>query len=124
MQRVRVANRSRDTVLGDRVGVADRWWLRLRGLLGRRELARGEGLLLRPCRAVHMSGVAFALDVGFLDRGGRVVAIYPGLAPGRRTRWHRDAREALELPAGTFAATGTAEGDLLETTPSTAGATA
>jgi uncharacterized protein len=123
MKVVRVANLSRGTVLGWRVGVADRWWLRLRGLLGRSGLGEGEGLLLSPCRAVHMAGMAFALDVGFLDAQGRLLALYAGLGPGRRTRWHREAHQALELPAGTFAATATDLGDLLETTPCTVGAT-
>ncbi len=116
MRSVRVANRTRGVVLGTSVAVADRWWLRLRGLLGRRELARGEGLLLSPCKAIHMAGMAFPLDVGFLDAEGRLVAIYETLPPAASTRWHRRARQALELPAGTFAATGTGVGDLLETT--------
>ena len=36
------------------------------------------------------------------------------VAPGGRTRWHRDAGSALELPAGTLAATGTLAGDMIE----------
>lgn len=110
MRLVRVANR-RGPVLGDRVGVADRWWPRFRGLLGRPSLGPGEGLLLEPCRAVHMLGMRFALDVAFLDRDGIVVAAYPNLRPGARTGWHRGAARALELPAGTLAASGTCEGD-------------
>jgi uncharacterized membrane protein (UPF0127 family) len=123
MRRVRVVNRSRGAILGDRVAVADRWWPRFRGLLGRDCLPAGEGLLLTPCRSIHMLGMRFPLDAAFLDASGRVVALYPGLAPGRATRWHRGAQAALELPAGTLAATGTGEGDLLETTPSALGAT-
>jgi uncharacterized membrane protein (UPF0127 family) len=116
MRSVRVANRTRGVVLGTRVAVADRWWLRLRGLLGRTELGQGEGLLLRPCKAIHMAGMAFPLDVGFLDAEGRLIAMYPDLPPRGRTRWHLGARQALELPAGTFAATGSDLGDVLETT--------
>jgi uncharacterized protein len=111
---VRAVNRARGRLLGARIGVADRWWLRLRGLGGRAGLAPGEGLLLRPCRAVHMMGMKFPLDVAFLDAGNRVVARYPGLRPGARTRWHRAARDVLELPAGTLDETGTVEGDLVE----------
>ena len=123
MRAVRVANRTRGILLGTSVAVADRWWLRLRGLLGRPPLARGEGLLLRPCKAVHMAGMAFPLDVGFLDADGRLIAMYQALPPRARTRWHRRARQALELPAGTFAATGTGIGDVLETTSSPLGTT-
>jgi uncharacterized protein len=110
---VRAVNRTRDCVLGERVGMADRWWLRARGLLGRRTLEAGEGLLLRPCRAVHMLGMAFPLDVAFLDPGGAVVALYHDLRPGARTRWHRQALDALELPAGRLTASGTVEGDFI-----------
>jgi uncharacterized protein len=110
MRTVRAANQH-GRVLGERIAIADRWWCRLRGLLGRPGLDPGEGLLLRPCRAVHMLGMRFPLDVAFLDRSGTVVAAYPNLPPGGRTSWHRQADGALELPAGTLAASGTREGD-------------
>ena len=112
MKRVRVANATRGSVLGGEVAVADRWWLRLRGLLGRPPLAPGEGLLLDPCRAVHMLGMRYPLDVAFVDERSTVVALYHGLAPRARTGWH-PARYALELPAGTLQSTGTAPGDTL-----------
>lgn len=114
MRLVRAVNAARGRVLGSRIGVADWWWLRLRGLSGRADLAPGEGLLLKPCRAVHMMGMKFPLDVAFLDAGNRVIARYERLSPGARTRWHSAARAALELPAGTLQETGTMEGDLVE----------
>ncbi len=118
---MRVRNIDRDTVLGAQVSVADTWWPRLRGLLGRRSLEPGEGLLLSPCRSIHMYGMKFDLDVVFVARDGRVVGLYERLAPGRRTRWHREALHALELPAGTVAASGTRRGDRIAW--QTAGAT-
>ena len=111
MRLVEARNADRGTNLGARVELADRWWLRLRGLSGKRALAEGEGLLLDPCRAVHMFGMQFPIDVAFLTRDGLVVAVYPSLAPGARTQYHRAARSALELPAGTLEATGTVPGD-------------
>ncbi len=113
MKYVRAENSVRGTVLGTRIGMADRWWQRLAGLLGKERLAPGEGLWLRPCRAVHMFGMSQPLDVAFLDRSGRVVAAYRELQPGRRTSYHGQARDALELPPGVLAATGTIEGDTI-----------
>jgi uncharacterized protein len=110
---LRAANPARGSVLGTRIGLADRWWLRFRGLMGRDALPAGEGLILRPCRAVHMRGMAFPLDVAFLDRSGAVVAAYHSIPPGARTRWHKAARDALELPAGTLTASRTAVGDTI-----------
>lgn len=108
---VRVWNRTRERELGSRVGVADGVWTRLRGLIGRGPLRPGMGLLIDPCRAVHMHGMRYALDVAFLSRQDDVVAVYPDLPPGARTPWHKPARRALELPAGTLAVTGTTVGD-------------
>lgn len=118
MTELRVVNRTRGSTLGDRVALADRWWLRMRGLLGRPPIAEGEGMLLAPCTAVHMRGMRYPLDVAILAADGRVVAVYAGLGPGERTRWrHPGARCTLELPAGTLRRTGTAEGDVLAWSP-------
>jgi uncharacterized membrane protein (UPF0127 family) len=110
---MRVRNVARGTVVATRLAVAERWWQRLRGLLGRRALDDGEALLLAPCRGVHMLGMRFAIDVAFVTRDGKVVAVYPALAPGTRTRMHRDAWGALELAAGALATSGTVIGDRL-----------
>jgi len=108
-----VHNQDRGQTLGERIRVADRWWSRARGLLGR-TLGEGEGLLIRPCRAVHMFGMSYPIDVAFLDGGSQVVATYADLRPGRMTRFHRSAETALELPAGQLARTGTRVGDRLK----------
>jgi uncharacterized membrane protein (UPF0127 family) len=110
---LRAENPARRSSLGTRIALADRWWRRLRGLIGRSELKAGEGLVLRPCRAVHMAWMSFPIDVAFLDRGGVVVATYHALAPGARTRWHSTAADALELPSGTLTRTGTVNGDTI-----------
>jgi len=110
---LRVRNTDRGTILGERVERADTWWSRFRGLLGRPTLQEGEGLLLRPCRGIHMIGMRYPIDVVFIDQGGKVVATYNGLVPGRVTRIHRQAAAAIELTTGTLARTGTVTGDLL-----------
>jgi uncharacterized membrane protein (UPF0127 family) len=117
MRAICVRNLTRACVLGSQVSVADHWWQRLRGLLGRPPLSPDEGLLLVPCRSVHMFGMSYPLDVAFVDPRGTVVAAYHRLAPGRRSRWHRSAAYAVELPGGTLAATGTREGDTLASGP-------
>ena len=113
-------NLDRGALLADRVEVADRWWSRARGLLGRK-LRDGDGLLIRPCRAVHMLGMTYPIDVLFLDADHRVVAMYPGLRPARVTGYHQGAAMALELPAGVVERTGTRVGDRLSTTTLTNG---
>jgi len=110
---VDVRNETRDRRLGGRVGLADGFWTRLRGLLGRPPLEAGSGLLITPSRGVHTWGMRYPLDVLLLDGARRVVAAYRGLGPWRSTSLHREARHALELPAGTIDRTGTLEGDVV-----------
>ena len=117
MKFVRITNPTRGTELGTHIRLAEWWWQRLRGLLGRPPLQPGEGLLLTPCRAIHMAGMKYPLDVAFLDRKCAVVALYFGIAPGKRTRWHASAHSALELPSGILETTGTQVGDTLRCTP-------
>jgi len=97
--------------LAERAGLADRFWNRALGLLARRPLAEGEGLLLGPCKAIHTWGMRYPIDVAFLDRAGRVVASYPGVRPNRRTSWHSSAEWALELPAGALSRAAVTVGD-------------
>jgi uncharacterized protein len=117
MRLVRVVNTRQDRELGGRIGLADTWLARLRGMIGRPAPGWGEGLLLTPCRSVHMYGMRFSLDVAFLDARGAVVAVYHLLSPGSRTRRHREAVHALELPAGTLGTSGTVVGDVLVWSP-------
>jgi uncharacterized membrane protein (UPF0127 family) len=111
VRRVRVVNTTRGRELGDRVILADWVWPRLRGLIARPRIQSGEGLMIVPCRGVHMYLMTYPIDVALMSREGAVVALYRDLAPGARTRWHSDAHYALELPAGTLSGTGTAPGD-------------
>jgi uncharacterized protein len=115
---VALENRTRGEVLGTGIGVADNYWTRLRGLLGRKGLAPGEGLLIVPSRGVHMFGMRFPLDVLLLDEGRTVRKVYQNLEPGQNTGMHRGIRYALELPVGVIEATQTQEGDELSWTTS------
>lgn len=110
MKRIAVHRAETSGTIADRVGVADSFWLRARGLLGRPRLEHDEGLLIHPCRAVHTLGMRYPIDVAFLDERGIVVATYPGLLPNRRTSWHSAATYALELMAGTLERTATSTG--------------
>jgi uncharacterized membrane protein (UPF0127 family) len=85
---------------------------RMRGLLGRSGLPPGEGILLRPAGSVHTAFMRFAIDVVFLDRELRVLAIEADVSPWR-TRARRGAKAVLELAAGEAARVRLAVGDRL-----------
>jgi uncharacterized membrane protein (UPF0127 family) len=71
----------------------------MRGLLGRRGLVSGEGLLLRPASSVHTFFMRFAIDVVFLAADGEVLKI-ASRVPAWRAVACKGAAAVLELPAG------------------------
>lgn len=116
---LRVSNPARRSVLGDRIGVADSTLTRFVGLMGRRSLAPGHGLLISPSNGVHTFWMRFSIDALFLDREHRVLSVYGNLRPFRVTALNWKASTVLELPAGTIAATSTQVGDVLQFDPVT-----
>ena len=92
--------------------LADRPLRRMRGLLGRKSIAAGEGMLLRPAPAIHTAFMRFAIDVVFLDFENNVTSIVDDLQPWR-TAGNRSAYAALELAPGEAKRHGLELGDQL-----------
>src|SRR4051794_39854542 len=67
--------------------------------LGLRRDPPGHALLIPRCRSVHTFGMHFALDLVWLDGGGRAVRIDRDVRPCR-VRGCRRAAAVLEAPAG------------------------
>jgi len=93
--------------------LADRPLRRMRGLLGKRGLPAGEGLLLSPAPAIHTAFMRFPIDALFLDRDLRVLHIVEQLPPWRMASKSR-AHAVLELCAGESARCKVEVGDRLE----------
>jgi uncharacterized protein len=100
-------------VLGNRIRIAGTSLRRLIGLLDKRSLEPGTGLLIIPSQAIHTVAMRFAIDVVFVDRHWRVIHLRPTMVPFRMTGLHWKARCVLELPSGMIAQTSTVIGDQL-----------
>lgn len=100
------------SIVCERCVLADTALVRMRGLLGRRRLPDGEGILLRPASSVHMAFMRFAIDAVFLDKELRVLKIASGLRPWRAAG-SRGAKSVLEIAAGEAERRGVSVGDRL-----------
>jgi len=89
----------RGQVVCERCDVADHVISRVRGLLGRRGLPRGQGLLIKPTWSVHTWFMRFPIDVVFLDRDLSVLKVRNKMRPWRMAARFR-AHSVLELAAG------------------------
>src|SRR5258708_14674743 len=116
---IRAVNLTRGTVLCERLEDAGGLGGQSRGLLGRDRLEPSTGMLFEtgrytPMMWMHMFFMRFAIDIVFLDRGGKVLKINRNLKPWRVSSIVFGAGIALELPAGAAAASATERGDQIK----------
>lgn len=101
-RRVEVRNQTRGTSLGTEISQADTAMTRLFGLLGKRKLDSGNGLLIVPSSGVHTFGMLFPIDIIALDREMRVRGVWEKVGAFRLAGLGWKTHSVLELPAGTI----------------------
>jgi uncharacterized membrane protein (UPF0127 family) len=99
-------------VVCERCVVADTTLRRMRGLLGRRELSPGDGIVLRPGWSIHTAFMLFPIDVAFVNADQVVIKVVQNLKPFRASVC-RGARDVVELAAGEAERRGLKPGDRL-----------
>jgi len=72
-----------EEVLAEPVEYAAGFFVRLKGLLGRRGMSGRSAMIIEHCSSVHTMGMRFALDLIFLDKEWRVISIKRDIKPGR-----------------------------------------
>lgn len=110
----RILNLTRNSVLAEKAVIADNFFSRLQGLLGKDGLVPGEGLILKPCDSIHTFFMRFVIDAAFVDKNNRVVRLYHSLKPWRLSGVFPRAAFCIELPARTLQFSFTQEGDKIE----------
>ena len=120
----RVIDERTDQTVATAIRTAEGVWGSFVGLMLKKELASGHGLLFRPARGIHSHFMRFPIDLVFLDKTDRVTKIREAMRP-----WRLDLTNAagvIEMNAGAARATGIQVGDQLRfeaaAVPSTGGA--
>ncbi|MDD2689300.1 MAG: DUF192 domain-containing protein [Candidatus Omnitrophica bacterium] len=108
---MQIINKSKAVSLASEVIVADKTFSRLRGLLGRDSLNRGEALIIKPCNSIHTFFMRFPIDVLFIGKGNKVIKAISGIKPFRLSGIYINACFAIELPSGVIFESSTYEGD-------------
>lgn len=103
----KVYNKTKNEVLADSTELANTPLKRIRGLLGRKELQQGHGMIITPCSSIHTFFMKFAIDIVFLDKEGNAVAMAHSLPPSRLFGAPFKANLVIELPPGTLSRTKT-----------------
>jgi len=111
---VKVTNLRNGREISNNLAVANSLLKRMKGLLGKTEMKAGEALLIKPCMSIHTFFMRFPIDIIFLNKRNKVIALIKNLKPNRLTRLYPSAASVLELPAGTLNTTDTRVGDDIE----------
>src|ERR1700732_335781 len=116
---VYVYNKMKETFIATEATVANSYFTRLVGLLGktRRWAQLGKGLWIVPSRGVHTIGMLFPIDLIFLSKDKEVVYVEEVVRPFRISKVALRAMSVLELPPHTIYRSGTKIGDRLEIAP-------
>ncbi len=93
--------------------LANTFRTRLFGLLGRKGLKEGSGLLIKPSSGVHTFGMSFPIDIVSLDQHYCVVGVFENIGPWTIRGLSLKTRSVLELPAGRIRECGIEPGDKL-----------
>jgi len=113
LELLKVVNTSNKKIIGEKIELADTFYTRLKGLLGRTGLGKGQGMVLVPCNSIHCIGMKFAIDVIFMDQDNRVIWIRENMEPGT-SESRRDAYSVLEVASGVVNEKGIQIGDVLK----------
>ncbi len=93
-----VINKTSGKLLADKCDFADNFWKRFVGLLWRKELKKGEALLISSCNSIHMFFMKFPIDAVFIGKNGIVLKVIVGIMPWRVSPIVKGAYYVLELP--------------------------
>jgi uncharacterized protein len=107
-------NITRQTVIATEVRMADNYFKRLQGLMGKPGLPAQAGLWIVPCNDIHSCFMRFEFDAIFVDKQNTVLYLVERMKPWRISKMVKGGHAVLELPAGTIEATGTQVGDKIE----------
>ena len=89
-----------EKVLADKVSVANSFFARFKGLMGKKGLEAGEGLLLIHCSSVHCFFMKIPIDVVYLSKNMTVLGTET-LLPWHIGKNIKGSAHVLELAADT-----------------------
>lgn len=97
-----LVNKTRQLEVLSKVETAETFTTRLKGLLGRKSLEPGSGLLINPCNSIHCFFMKFPIDVAFVDKEHKVIRVIPGMKPFSASPIVPGAKFVIEANDGEF----------------------
>ena len=106
-----VRNERNGQIVGDDIEEAAGLWGSFKGLMMRKSIPDGYGLVFRPARGIHTNFMRFPIDLIYFDKDHRVSRVRPAMKPWR---WDfTNAAGVIEMNPGSAAKSDVQPGDQL-----------
>lgn len=80
--------------------IAENFFSRFLGLMGKKNLPREHGLLIAPCKSIHMFFMRFSIDAIYIDKNFEIKKIVTDLKPWIGFSFCLNAWAVVEVAAG------------------------
>ena len=115
---MKLYNTTKNQIIAKDLLVADTFYTRLKGLLGKSDLPKDTALWIKDCPSVHTFFMKFDIDVIFIDKHMRVTRVVENLKPWRFTRFFQyKNKSCIELSSLNQISTKVSKGDILNVRP-------
>lgn len=98
------------------ISIADTFWTRFKGLMGKtsEQIENMGGLLIKPCSQIHTFFMKAPIDVVYLSKDWKVVYIDESVQPFKCCKSVKGAKCLVEFPEGMVKELGIKENNTLE----------
>lgn len=110
---IKIVNARTGRDVAHKARLAENFWTRAVGLIGKQSFDKGEGLIFPRCNSVHTFFMRFSLDLIFVNKDGVVTSIIENIQKWRISPFISGTSKVIELPTGTIKDSGTMIGDKL-----------
>ena len=99
---MKVINKKTNSVILNQIEIADTFYNRFKGLMGRKNLDEGSGMKINPCNSIHCFFMRIPIDVLFVSREHTVIKIITGMKPWKVSPLVRGAQYVIEANSSEF----------------------
>lgn len=99
---MKIYNSTQNNLIADDIKVAENFFTRSIGLLSKKSLSGNEGLIIKPCCSIHTFFMKFDIDVLFVNKQNKIIALYENVKPWRILPIHLRSYYVIELPSGSI----------------------
>lgn len=100
MKKIKIQNITKKNTIAGEGALADNFYTRLKGLIGKKTLAVDGAVCIKPCKSVHTFFMRFSIDVIFIDENGLVCEIVRNIKPYRVSKYVLKAKYVIEILSG------------------------